>query len=191
MKRIVLVAVLALVLPLSAFSASFDFTNYNGGLTGNNASLQLGNSALIQFVGAIGTDLGSVSFMTSPLEKGSLAGGATFNSGGTFTITLNERLGQFPAGVIFTGFFASPVTWVPESNGIFQLSGVVCGSLIGGNVCGFTTQLYVGAFVGQKFYGLAGGGNTFIYTPEPGTLGMLGTGVIGLAGVVRRRKLKA
>jgi len=31
------------------------------------------------------------------------------------------------------------------------------------------------------------GGNGFVGTPEPGTLALLGTSVIGLAGMARRR----
>ena len=46
MKRVVLMVVLALALPLAAFAGNVDFTNTGGTLTGSSAGLTLTGSAL-------------------------------------------------------------------------------------------------------------------------------------------------
>jgi hypothetical protein len=44
----------------------------------------------------------------------------------------------------------------------------------------FTT----GDFTGR---GVIASGDTFVVVPEPGTMGLLGTGLVGIAGLVRRK----
>jgi len=58
---------------------------------------------------------------------------------------------------------------------------------------GFTVQTVV--TTGKGFFGgegqlLSGDTNTSSIVPEPGTLGLLGTGLLGIGGVLRR-KLKS
>ncbi len=202
MKRIVLMAALALALPLAAFAGNVDFGNNSGTLTGSSEGLTLTGSELTSVSGLGGGGLimgglGSVSFTTGALTSGSLTTGGTFAAGGSFVITGNGT-GGIPTGVIFSGSFSGPVTWTEISSGpngaiYYTLSGAISGTWYNGTmVNGATTQITFNAgkngFTGS--IGL-GSGNTVISTvPEPGTLGLLGTGLVGLGGAIRR-KLRA
>jgi PEP-CTERM motif-containing protein len=202
MKKILLLAVLALALPTAMFAgSSVDYTNSGGTLSGSSSGLSLSGSVLIAVNGLngggliTGSDLGSVSFATGALSTGSLQMGGTFAAGGWFTITGNGSDGV-PSGTLFTGTFSGPVTWtlVTLANGThnYTLTGSVSGwTGSGAAEQGVTVQLTIntgrGYFNGST---TISSGDTNIVVPEPGSLGLLGTGLIGLAGVVRR-KLKS
>jgi hypothetical protein len=198
MKRVLWLTVLALALPLTAFADSVDFTNSGGILAGCSNGLSLTGSALIAVNGlngpglVTGTDLGSVSFSTGALSGGSLQMGGTFAAGGSFTITGNGSLGV-PNGTIFAGTFSFPATWtlVTLANGThnYTLTGVVAGTLGSGFYTnGVTVQLTIntgrGFFNGRTHIS---SGDTNVVVPEPGSLSLLGTGLLGLAGVIRRK----
>jgi PEP-CTERM motif len=200
MKRIVLMALLALALPLAAFANDVDFGNSGGTLAGNTSGLTLSGSELTQVngfngMGLIQGSLGSVAFTTGSLMSGNITTGGVFGPGGSFVITSNGT-GGLPDGVIFQGTFTGNTTWTPNGTvGVsgtinYTLSGAISGTWYNGTkVSGGTAQLTVstGPNGFQGSVSLASGNTDISVTPEPGTLGLLGTGLVGLAGVVRKR----
>lgn len=201
MKRIVCLLLLALALPVAAFANSgTDFTNSGGTLSGTSAGLTLTGSTLIAVnnlggMGLVtGNNLGGVYFTTGALTSGTLQAGATFAGGGSFQITGNGSDG-IPNTVIFNGTFSGPVTWtmVTLANGThnYTLSGSLTGTWYTGvTVNGATVQLTINT--GKGFFNGAttissGDTNMVSSVPEPGTLTLLGTGLVGLAGVLRRK----
>jgi hypothetical protein len=154
------------------------------------------------------TCLGSISLTTGTLASGSLLGTnpaapAVFNAGGHFTVSYTD-------GVSFSGTFAAGASWTAVAglkNTWEFTGGIVNGMLtIGGNTYMITQAATVqltttgdapvitkngkGVVTGITFKDSGGWTNFMAPVPEPGTLSLFGTGLIGL-GVLARKKLRS
>jgi hypothetical protein len=207
MKRALFIGLLALALPLAAFANSTTYTDFividNGTLSGigSGSGLSVG-SASIGLVNGFGGgglvlgSLGTLSFSTGALLS-SAGNTETFAGGGSFTIT-GSGTNSIPGGVIFSGTFSAPVTLEEVAMGTnHPYYMLLCEGSCSVNGTWLNTGKTVsGSFVLQTNPGTSGIGFAYFSlqspsaVPEPGTLSMLGTGLLGL-GVLVRRKLKA
>ena len=189
-KKLVFLALLALALPLAAFAnSSVDITNVGGTLSGGAGGFTLTGSTIIEFGGTVASNLGSVTFTTGAFTSGNAQMGGTLAAGGSFTITGNGMNGV-PNGVVFNGRFSGPASWtlVTLANGTHNY--VLTGAIVSGSgQVGATTQLTINT--GTAFFdesvGLSSGDTNLAAVPEPGTLTLFGTGLVSLAGIIRRK----
>jgi len=198
---------LLLALSLPILASSVDFSNSGGTLSGTSAGLSVTGSMLIAVaeptIGKLFTgNLGTVSFSTGALSGGSLEMGGSFAAGGSFVISTNGSQG-LPSGVVFSGTFDGPSTWVlvTLANGThnYTLTGALTGTWItGATVNGVAVQLTVNT--GKGFFNgsttissgntdFSGPGvTTFGTVPEPSSLIYMGSGLIGIVAMIRRKR---
>jgi hypothetical protein len=197
MKAALLLIVLALALPLTAFADGIVLTNQGGNIAISNAGISSIGSQLRSFNGIVapsGHALGSVRFSTGALTSGSLATGGTFSStGSSFVVIGNGSYGQ-PKGTIFSGSFVGPIIWTLTSapgvkNLTFTLSGTIQGMLFNGRMVSGMTVQNIYSTNGQLAQGIGHikVGSTPLAVPEPGTLTMFGVGLVALGGMFRRK----
>ena len=197
MRRVVVIALLALALPMAVWADNITLTNQGGTISISASGITSKGSQLKSFNGIEappGKSLGSVSYSTGALLSGSIAAGGTFSSAGsTFDVIGKGNFGQ-PKGPIFTGGFTGDIAWTLVSQTgsklVYTLSGDLSGQLYNGVMVTGQTSQTITTHPGQlaKGIGHITLGNTELTTPEPGTLGLLGTGLLGIAGMFRRKR---
>lgn len=217
MKRVaVIVGLCALLLSAVAWADEIKLTNKFGTVNVTDAGIvskgmQLRSYGLV--TAGKGQSLGTVSFSTgaftaagactvSPLCNGTFAGGAA----SSFVVTgagawLKALTGTAMTKVtLFSGSFVGPVNWQLLSIGPhgftynFELSGTIRGQFWDGRTVSGTTTQYITLYKNQwtsDHQGNIGLGTTHLLVPEPSTLGLLGTGLIGIAGTMRRKMFGA
>ena len=196
-RKAVLAVAISLAFPLLAFANNFSFGNSGGVITTSGNSLTLTGSNLISMNGFSG-HLGGLSFTTGALKSGSFSGGGTFAAGGSFTLS-----GNGSQGLLFKGTFSSPVSWVAVWNAMgdggrgdwtYKLSGVVTGTIIstGKTVSSRFVAYTLDVPNGAQFTSSVrfNDGNASVVTPEPATMALLGTGLVGIAAVGLRKRTK-
>jgi hypothetical protein len=206
-RNVLIAAVLGLLVPTLAQATSIQIVNCNpgqvcisnqGGAAGTSGS---GASTTFSLSGATVTVIGNMiqppgstlDFSTGTIFSGSIGSHATFNGGGTFVV--NGTFAGF-SGTIFTGSFSGLLSW--DVVGIcnanvsctYNLTGTVNGTWYNGeSLNGVTTQLFFktkkGAYTGGTITPELG--STFIVTPEPSSLAFMGTGLLGMGLIVRRK----
>jgi hypothetical protein len=189
MRRVLLLVLLALALPLAAAASSIDITNIGGTIAGSASGLSLNGSTVISYGGIVGSNLGTVTFTTGGFASGNVTIGGTLMAGGTLTITGNGSVSGVPNGVIFSGTFTS-AQWMlsDKPGGGYELKATFI-STSGGSAGHFGEFTLAGTLNENGTITLGSGDIILNSVPEPGTLVLLGTGLVGIGGLVRRKRI--
>jgi len=197
---------------MAAWADTIDITNQGGSVTftdtGGVTTIVSKGSELTNYNGIKAPKnhaLGTVSFSTGAFTGSSIWTGGTFSSvGSTFDAIGIGQWAKTLTGqsknpiTLFSGSFVGPIAWTVVShihdNYVFTLSGAISGMFYNGRIVTGTTTQTIYAYTDQEPYDHKGSihmGSTQVTVPEPGTLGLLGTGLITLAGAMRRKLFKA
>lgn len=171
MRRIILLALLAVALPTAALANSIDYAN----------SGSIGTTATVSGSATAGGSLTISSVLVAITPQG---GSTITGSLGTVTVTTGTLVSTGPGTFSFTGGTIAIV----NNSSVSLFSSTLTGgtvTVVGGNT--FVSYNLGGVVGGFQITGSGLVSGDTIVTPEPGTLGLLGTGLVGLAGIVRRK----
>lgn len=182
--RLLICTVLLAFLAAPAFADSITLTNKGGlvispsGISANSVITSLAFNGTTVLTG----NLGSLQFDTGTFT-GSLKNGGSF-TGGNFSFGLSG------SATVFESNFAGTLTKIGK--GLYDLAGTFSGTVDGIHFIGTTNQIFGFARGddGRECFRDLNGTTTITATaavPEPGTLTFFGTGLIALAGAVRRK----
>jgi len=201
-RYILAAAVLALFAPAVAHADTI--IENKGGVAGtptggiNPGPFSLTGSTVFDING-VGVS-GTLAFTTGGYLGGSLAAGGAMwsDAGSSFTVTEG-------GSTVFTGAFTGNVTWTldgtctAKTTCTYTLNGNITGTYNGRAVTGATAQInmttargpYTGGIVNSKGNDILKDltGTTAVQgtVPEPGTLALMGTGLLSLAGAIKRK----